>query len=517
MKKLRALLFRFSGLFAKRKRDKELAEELESHLAMHIDDNERVGMSSEDARRRALLKLGSLEATKEAYRDRRSIPFLETLWQDVRFAARSFRKTPGFALLAIGIFTLGIGANTALFSVIDAVLLRALPFPQPERLMMLWETDAKRKVELNQVAPTNFFDWQKHSRSFKSMGAASASGMNLTGNGEAVQVRCLRATAGVLPTLGIQPEFGRFFTKREDWPDKARVALISHALWIDRFARDPHILGRTLTLDGQKYTIIGVMPRGFVFLNKQIACWTPLGLDPAAYWKEGRSLEVVARLKSGVSPLAAQAELRTLAAAMAKAAPVVQAGWSVVSQPIREQFVGKARLPLLALAGAIGCILLIACANIGGLLLARGAARARDTAVRISLGASAARLAMQHLTEAVLLTSIGGFFGLLAAKLGTAALVEAVPEAMDITSMGPITFDWKVLLFAAAAVLGTGLICGVAPALAASRQDPQQMLRGGGNSAARLRGIHLRRLFVVFQTAAALVLLSEAGLSCEAS
>ncbi len=415
-------------------------------------------------------------------------------------------------MLAIGIFTLGIGANTALFSVINSVLLRRLPFPEPDRLMMLWETDPKHLVELGQVAPTNFFDWQKHSRSFESMGAASNSGMNLTGNGEAVQVRCQRATAGVLPTLGVQPQLGRFFTAREDWPEKARVTLISHALWMERFAGDPHILGRSLTLDGQKYTVIGVMPAGFVFLNKQIACWVPIGLDPAAYWKEGRYLEVVARLKPGISQLSAQAELQTLAAAMAKASPDLQAGYSVVSQPLREQFVRKARLPLLALAGAIACVLLIACANIGGLLLARGAARARDTAVRISLGASSGRLAMQHLTEAVLLTGTGGILGLVAAKSGTAALVKAVPEAMDITSMGPVTFDWKVLLFAAAAILSTGLICGVAPALAASRQDPQQMLRGGGNSAARQRGIQLRRLFVIFQTAAALVLLSGAGL-----
>ena len=286
--------------------------------------------------------------------------------------------------------------------------------------------------------------------------------------------------------------------------------MISDALWRRRFAGDPGILGRTLTLDGEKYTIIGVMPRRFTFLNKLVACWTPISLDPNARWNEGRYLRVVARLKPGISLATAQTELQAFTQRMAKEAPQMQAGWGVLVQPLREQYVGKGRIPLLALSCALGCILLIACANIAGLLLARGAAHARETAIRVSLGATRWRVAAQHFTEALLLTSIGGLLGILLAWAGTAALVRAVPETLDITSLGPVSFSGNVLSFAALLIMGIGLICGFAPALAASKRDPQTALRGG--NAAHSRTSHVRRAFVIVQTALALTLLIGAGL-----
>jgi putative ABC transport system permease protein len=509
MRKLRAALLRIAGFFRKSERDLDLTAEIESHVQLHIDDNLRSGMSPEEGRRAALLKLGGVESLKESYRDRRTLPIFEAVLQCLRFASRNLRKTPGFTLLAIGIFALGIGASTALFSVIDALLLRSLPFPDPRRLAMLCETDLHHP-EADEVAPTNFFDWQKNSHAFSSMGAAHPITQNLTGQGDATQIYTMNVTAGVFPTLGVQPQLGRYFRPEEDWPQKSKVALISYALWQDRFAGDPGILTRTLTLDGEKYTIIGVMPRGFTFLNKLVSCWTPISLDPNARWNEGRYLRVVARLKPGISLATAQAELHALTERMAKEAPQMEAGRGAVVQRLREQYVGKGRVPLLALACALGCILLIACANIAGLLLARGAARARETAIRVSLGATRWRVAAQQLTEAFLLTFIGGLLGILLAWAGTAALVRAVPETLDITSLGPVNFNGAVLLFAVLLTMGTGLICGFVPALAASKRDPQTALRGG--NAAHSRTSHVRRAFVIVQTALALTLLIGAGL-----
>ncbi len=509
MRKLRAWILRGLGLFHKSRGDLDFTAEVESHLQLHIDDNLRSGMSLEEARRSALLKLGGVESLKESHRDRRGLPLLETGLQTFRFGARSLLRTPGFTLLAIGIFALGIGASTALFSVIDALLLRALPFPDSNSLTMIWESDSHHP-EADEVAPTNFFDWQKNSHSFTSMGAAHPINQNLTGEGDATQIYNMNVTAGVLPTLGVQPQLGRYFRPEEDWPQKAKVALISYALWQGRFAGDPGILGRTLTLDGEKYNIIGVMPRGFVFLSRNVSCWTPIGLDPNARWNEGRYLRVVARLKPGISLATAQSELHAFTERMAKEFPLMEAGRGVVVQPLREQYVRKGRIPLLALACALGCILLIACANIAGLLLARGAAHARETAIRVSLGATRWRVAAQHFTEALLLTLIGGSLGILLAWAGTAAIVRAVPETLDITSLGPVSFSGPVLAFAAFLIIGTGLICGFAPALAASKRDPQSTLRGG--NAAHSRTSQVRRAFVITQTALALTLLIGAGL-----
>jgi putative ABC transport system permease protein len=511
MRKARVALLRALGLFGKTRRERDLAAEVQSHLELHIDDNLRAGMSYEEARRAALLKLGGVEPLKENVRDRRSLPAVENLIWDLRLAMRGFRKSPGFALLAVAIFTLSIGGSTALFGAIDALLLRSLPFPDPERLVMLWESDQRHhQSESDEVAPTNFFDWQKNSHSFASMGAAHPIAQNLTGLGQAVQLQVLNVTAGVLPTLGVQPQLGRFFRAEEDWPQRARVTLISFELWQERFAGDAHILGRSLRLDGQSYTIIGVMPRGFRFLNKLISCWTPIGLDPNAHWNEGRYLRVVARLKAGVSPVAAQKELHVFTERMAEAAPQMEKGWGVLVQPLREQYVAKGRLPLLVLAPALGCILLIACANIGGLMLARGAARERETAIRIALGAGRWRVASVYLTEAFLLTSAGGLLGLLLAWNGTSTLVHALPDTLDLTSLGPVRFDGAVLLFAGLLVLGTGLLCALAPVVGVSRQDPQTVLRGG--SSLHARSARLRHVFVVVQTALALVLLAQAGL-----
>jgi putative ABC transport system permease protein len=396
-----------------------------------------------------------------------------------------------------------------LCSVIESLLRRSLPLPDPNRLVMLWKSE-RINTEPDEVAPTNFFDWQKNSRSFVALGAAHPESANLTDAGDAVRVECLRVTGGLLPALGISPQIGRLFRAEEDWPQRSRVALISYDLWQGRFGGDSNVLGRTITLDGRKHRIIGVMPRGFRFLSPLISCWTPIGLDPNARWQEGRYLRVLARLKPGVSVAAAQADLHALTQRMAQENPQMEKGWGVVVQPIREQYVGKGRLPVLALACALAIILLIACANVGGLLLARGAARARETAIRVSLGATRWRITSQNLTEALLLTGAGGLLGLILAWTGTDSIVRAIPKTLDISSLGPVAFDGRVLLFAMILIVSTGFICGVAPALAAARQEPQAILRGGSLSHSRVAWV--RRSFVIAQTALAFALLSGAGL-----
>jgi putative ABC transport system permease protein len=402
--------------------------------------------------------------------------------------------------------------NTALFSVIDAVLLRSLPYVQPDRLVMIWKQNLQRNVHLNLVSPTNVTDFQTRARSFSSLGGAQDGNFNLTGAGDPVQLMVQRATSGVLPTLGVQPLLGRFFTAQEDRPDGPRVVILTYSLWSERFGADRSILGRTITLDSQPYTVIGVMPLGFTFLNRQVAAWIPLNLDPAARWKEGNYLRVVARLKPYVSAATAEAEVEAIAAQGAREAPALETGWDFTIQSVRDQVTGGVRQPLLILGAAIGCVLLIACANIGGLLLARGVARGRETAIRVSIGASRSRIASQHFVEALLLAAGGGALGVLLAGWGTRLLVAAIPDALRTATLGEVTVDAGGLGFALLLTLGAGLLCGLAPALTTSIGEPYGMLRGSAGTASRRHGSRIRRAFVVVQTALALTLLSGAGL-----
>ncbi len=509
MRRARSILLRMAALFTRRRAEQDLAAELESHLQLHVDDNLRAGMTPAQARRAALLKLGGMEATKEACRDRRTLPLLDMLAQDVRYGFRGLHRNAAFTAIVVAILAVGIGANTALFSVIDAVLSRALPYAQPDRLVIVSKRHLVRDVRQNLVSPTNFADWQARTRSFSGLGATQNVTFNLTGAGDAMQLLVQRATAGVLPTLGVQPLLGRFFTPLEDSPNGPRVAILAHSLWTERFGADRNILGRTVTLDAKPYTVIGVMPPGFTFLNRLVAAWTPLNLDPAARWKEGNYLRVVARLKPGVAASAAEAELETIAAEEAREAPEHEAGWDFTIQSLRQQVTGSVRLPLVILAAAIGCVLLIACANIGGLLLARGVARGRETAIRVSIGASRARIACQHFVEALLLAAAGGTLGSLLAWWGTRLLVAAIPDTLRTATLGDVTVNAGALGFAALLTLGTGLLCGLAPALTSGAD--LRLLRAGADDRF-VSSASLRRIFVVAQTALALTLLLCAGL-----
>jgi len=508
VRRARAVLVRVAALFRGRRAEQELADELEGHLELHTAENVRAGMTPAEARRAALVKLGGVEATKEACRERRTLPWIEVLRQDVRYGLRGFRRSPAFAAVVVGILAVGIGANTALFTAIDAMLLRGLPYADADRLVMIWKRHLKRGLDLNLCSPTNFADWQARTRSFASMGAIQNVNVNLTGAGDPTALMVQRASAGVLPTLGVAPMMGRYFTAAEDAPGTPHVVVLTYWLWNERFGADPGILGRAITLDGGRYTVIGVMPAGFTFLNRQVAAWAPLNLDPAARWKDGYYLRVVARLRPGVAAAEAVAELDTIAAQEAQEAPATETGWDISLQSVRDHVTGGARRPLVILGAAMGCVLWIACAIIGGLLLARGMARARETAIRISIGASRWRIASQHFVESLMLASAGGIGGVVLAFWGTRLLDTAIPDTLRTSTLGTLHVNAVALGFAIVATMATGVLCGLAPALAGSHQSVYGVLRrGAGDGASRVR-----RGFVVVQTALALTLLSGAGL-----
>src|SRR6266568_2952537 len=345
MRRLRVWFLRLAGLFNKERRDRELAEELESHLQMHIEDNLRRGMTLEEARREALMKLGGIEQTKESYRDRRGLPMLETLMQDLRFGLRTLSKNPGFTAVAVLTLALGIGANSAIFSLVNAILLKPLPYAHSERLVMAWE-----KVRLpsyqndrNDPAPGNFVDWQKQNTVFQDMAAIRYRSFNLTGEGEPVRVEGEGVSASVFPMLQVNAVLGRVFTPDEDRPG-VRVVLMSHALWVSRFGARPEIVGKTILLDGESYEVIGILPEGFHFPDPDDQLWVPAAFTPSERVNHGSHyLRVVAELKPEINLPQARAQMDAIARHLAEQYPDTNTGVGVTLVPLSEQIVGNVR------------------------------------------------------------------------------------------------------------------------------------------------------------------------------
>ena len=431
---------------------------------------------------------------------------MERLRQDVRYGLRMLRKHPGFTAVAVLTLALGIGANTAIFSVVNAVLLRPLPYKDSDRLAVILHSGR------NPVAPASFLDWQKQSHSFESMGAAEYWTPNVTGAERAEKLWALHITASILPMLGVQPLLGRVFLPEEEQPGKEHEVVISYALWQSHFAANRDVIGRSMTLNGEVYTVIGVMPRGFKFAPfwaTKSTLWAPLVLADKIGDRGGRSLRVFARLKPDVSLAQARAEMAGITARLEQQYPGTNNDVSVLS--LKEKVVGNVRPALLVLLAAVVFVLLIACANVGHMALARSAARQKEIAVRAAVGAENFRLVRQFLTESCLLAAFGGVAGVLLAYGGTRLLVAASPA--DLPRLDAVSMDAPVLLFALGLTVFAGLVFGIAPALRASGLNLSDSLKEGERGSSEgIRRNRLRSLLVASEFTFALVLLVGAGL-----
>jgi putative ABC transport system permease protein len=444
------------------------------------------------------------------------------LGTDVKYGIRMLTRSPGFAVVAVLTLALGIGANTAIFSVVDAVLLRPLPYRQADRLLMVWEKPPKRAGEAardkNVVSPANFLVWRDENTVFEQLGAFVEQPSNLTGEGEPERIAVQYATPNLFPLLGVNPMLGRAFTSEEGQEGHNRVAILSYGLWQRRFGGNRDVIGKTVRLDGEPFTIVGVMPRGFQLFVKSGALvdqppqlWVPLPFPAAARQPHGRYLRAVGRLKPGVTLAAAQTQMSGIARSLAQKFPDFDTGWGVNLVPLHEELTGALRPALLVLFAAVGLVLLIACANVANLMLARAAAREREIAIRTALGAGRGRLFRQLLTESVLVAAAGGVLGVLLAYWGTGALAALSPKGL--LDVGTIRLNGMVLAFTGGLSLLTGVVFGLAPALGTTRVELQESLKEGGRGTTEGRSRHrARNLFVVAEMALALVLVAGAGL-----
>ncbi len=494
----------------KQRIDRELTEELGSYVDLLTEKKMREGMNEREARHAAMVEVGGIEQVKEEVRAGRTGFALETFFQDLRYGLRSLHKKPGFTLTAVIALALGIGANTAIFSVINGVLLRSLAYRDADNIVMVWEHSFQRSRMQNSVSPANFLDWLKRSASFQQIAASWDTRVNLTSLGEPEELLVQRVSADFFQVLGVPAQIGRWFVADDDKPGANPVVILSHDLFQGRFGGNPAIIGQPVTMSGRSLTVIGVMPSGFHFLNTQIQAWIPLALDPASDWrKQGRYLRSVARLKSGVTIQQAQTELDGIAKQLEREYSDYNKGWGVNLVPMHAQIVGDIRPVLLVLLAAVAFILLIACANVANLLLARAAARQKELALRAALGAGRMRLVRQMLTESVLLAVMGGALGVFLAYWGVQLLVALAPD--NIPRLREITIDPRVLGFTFAVSLLTGLIFGLVPALQSSRPDLNDALKEGARGSSGGNRL-VRNLFVVTEMALALILLVGAGL-----
>ena len=517
MRKLRAFWLRLRGMFGSRRAEGDFAAELESHLAMDIEDGVRAGLTREEARRRALIRLGGLEQAKIAHRERRGLPALEALGRDVAYGVRVLKKNPGFALVSILIIAIGIGANAALFTVVRSVLLRPLPFADPERLVMLYgQDDLNGPASRSIVAAGDFYDWQKAAHGFEQMAIWRWSGYNLSGDKDELpeMVNAGYGSWNLFSTLGVQPALGRSFTPEDDRHGANRTVILDWSLFKRRYNADPSIVGKTIRLNGLPYTVVGVLPKWFNYPDPQIQLWVPYRLDQSPIIVESHFSHagyVIARLKPGVTAERATEEVsgaqHQIFLRYNTVGPVAA---GVTFRPLVNDMVRDVKTPLYVLMGAVGCLLLIACLNLSNLLVARTAARRREIAIRTVLGSSRMRLCREQLTESLLICMAGGALGVVLAYWATRWLTTRWVNMPRADAVHP---DGVVVAFAIGITLLTGILSGLLPALSASGRGVlsalQDASRAIGGSAGRAA---LRKALLTAEIGLTVVLLVCAGL-----
>jgi putative ABC transport system permease protein len=511
MRKLFSVFRRLSNLLHKERQDDEFSLELKAHLDLSIADNLRSGMSPEEARRQALLKLGGMEQTKETHRERRSLPMLENLFRDMRFAFRALRKKPGFSVVAIATLTLGIGANTAIFSVLESQLWRPLPFPDAERLVDVHTVLRDNPRQWDVLPYLAYEAWRRQSHSFASLGAYDyPTNRNFAAGGTSERVEVMPVTLALLDTLGIPPQLGRTFRPEEEIRGNEHVAILSFALWQSRFSSDSGVLGKTVSIDGEAYSVVGISsPRlRWEYINEP-ALYIPLTMDPA---QQGlRGTYVIGRLASGVIPEMARAELTGILESVAKSEGRSSESVAAVTN-LRETWTEFSARGLYFFGGAVLLVLLIACVNNSGLLLARGLVRQREFTLRAALGASRATLIRHTLAESLVLSVLGGTAGVLLGLWGAGAFAAFTPQD-SLPRNTQITLDTRVLFFSVGVSVLAALLMGTIPALLGSRVDLNNALRqsSAGGSASRSQR-KARSALVIVEVALALILLFGAGL-----
>lgn len=435
---------------------------------------------------------------------------METLWQDIRYGFRILMRSPGFTAVVVLTLALGIGANTAMFSIVNAVLLQPLPYPKADRLVQLWEIEGREQARQEPVGPVNFADWQERTGTFEHLAAYRYASLTLTGGDESERILGAAVSATFFSVLGVSPVFGRGFRPEEDIHGNHYVTVLGHGFWKRRFGADPNVVGKTITLDGWNYVIVGVMPPGFEF-PQSVELWLPLAVDRNRVVRGDHFLLAIGRLKSGVLLTKAQVEMDTIARALENEYPDSNTGRGIALVPLHDQLVGDVKVRLWILLGAVGLVLLVACANVANLLMARAVARSKETSVRLALGASRWRLVRQHLTESILLAGFGGGLGFLLAawsiKLWDVAGLAHLPCLRD------ICVDEQTLIFTTTVSLFASLVFGLLPAFHAVRRDLNEVLqekRRGATPA--LGGKRLRSACVVTEISLACMLLVGATL-----